>query len=199
MFRRLRDIVVRSSRAGHAYPAELAFMLRFPLRRLVLSPTEMVRRLAPAPAERVLELGPGPGYFSPQLAQAIPDGTLILVDLQPRMLHKVRRRLERKGFHNTLYYAADATALPLADQSLDVALLVAVLGETTDPPAAMRELYRVLRPGGRLNVTEQPGDPDFVPLQQLKVWALKVGFVPGQRWGRGYNYSLELTRPVDSA
>ncbi len=195
MFERIREIWRRSNTAGEPYPAELAFMLRNPLRRLILSPTELLRRLDLAPTDRVLELGPGPGYFSLAVARALPSGHLVLVDLQPAMLEKVRRRLTRAGITQASYHAANAHALPLIDGSIDVAFLVAVIGEVPDPNQALLELYRVLRPGGRLHVTEQPGDADFLPRDRITELAKSAGFEPGRHWGRGNNYSAEFLRP----
>lgn len=194
MFERLREIWRRSSTAGEPYPAELAFMLRNPLRRLILSPAQLLARLDLAPTDRVLELGPGPGYFSLAVARALPSGHLVLVDLQPAMLAKVRRRLTRAGVTWASYHVADAGALPLADGSIDVAFLVAVIGEVPDPNQALLELYRVIRPGGRLNVTEQPGDADFLPRERITELARAAGFEPGRHWGSGSNYSAEFLR-----
>lgn len=143
MFEHIREIWRRSSTAGEPYPAELAFLLRNPLRRFILSPAELVRRLEPEATDRILELGPGPGYFSVAAARAVPAGQLVLVDLQPAMLEKVRRRLTRSRIANASCLAADARDLPLADASIDAAFLVAVLGEVPNPNRALLELYRV--------------------------------------------------------
>lgn len=195
MFERIRAAWRRSAQAGEAYPPALAFMLRNPLRRLILSPTTLLRRLEPAPTDRVLELGPGPGYFSVHVARALPAGQLILVDLQSAMLAKARGRLQAAGLHNVSYHAADAQQLPLADASIDLAFLVAVLGEVPDPTAALAELARVIRPGGRLHLCEQPGDPDFIPRAEITRLATAAGFQPGRHWGRGRNYAAEFLRP----
>jgi uncharacterized protein len=153
------------------------------------------RRLDLQPTDRVLEVGPGPGYFSVAVARAIPDGILVLVDLQPAMLTKAQRRLGRAQVRNAVFQAADARALPCADGSIDVAFLVAVLGEVPDPDAALAELHRVIRPGGRLNLTEQPGDPDFIPHARITAMAQAAGFREGRHWGSRSNYSAEFLRP----
>lgn len=195
MFERIREILRRSREAGQAYPPQLALLLRNPLRRLILSPAELVRRLDLQPGDRVLELGPGPGFFSVDIARALPQGGLVLVDLQPAMLAKAQARLTRAGLDNVSYQAADARALPLDDGCIDVALLVAVLGEVPEPEVALKELFRVIRPGGRVNLTEQPGDPDFIPRKVITRMAESAGFRPGRHWGRGRNYSAEFLRP----
>jgi len=73
-------------------PYTQAGFLLNPLRPLVLPPQTMVERLELHPQARVLELGPGPRYFSPTVAAAVPEGELVLVDVQPEMLAMARRR-----------------------------------------------------------------------------------------------------------
>ncbi|MCC5888202.1 MAG: class I SAM-dependent methyltransferase [Gammaproteobacteria bacterium] len=195
MFERIREVLRRSREAGQAYPPQLALLLRNPLRRMILSPAELLRRLDVRPDDRVLELGPGPGYFSVDVARALPRGALLLVDLQPDMLAKAQARLTRAGQHNVSYHVADARALPLAEGCIDVAFLVAVLGEVPDQAAALSELFRVIRPGGRLNLTEQPGDPDFIPRDVITAMAEAAGFRAARHWGKGRNFSAEFLRP----
>ena len=67
---------------GTPMPHTHAAHLLNPLRALALSPRTLVRRLELKPDFAVLELGPGPGYFSPEVARAVPQGKLMLVDVQ---------------------------------------------------------------------------------------------------------------------
>lgn len=140
------------------------------------SPASLAERLHLEPDSRVLELGPGPGYFSPEIARRLPRGRLALCDLQVEMLRKARRRLRRSGARNWSCAAADAGALPYAAASFDVAFLVAVLGEVPDTDACLAALASVLRPGGRLSVTELPGDPDALPEPGVREKAEAAGF-----------------------
>ena len=87
-------------------------MLLFPLRRIVFSPEKLVRHLHLTRTSRVLEVGPGPGFFSIDVAQAIPEGRLELVDIQLDMLQKARGRLRRAGVRNTGSTQANAVTLP---------------------------------------------------------------------------------------
>jgi uncharacterized protein len=180
------------------FPHEYADSLLNPLRRLILSPAQLARRLALTPGMRVLELGPGPGYFSVELARRIGDGSLVLVDVQPEMLEKAARRLRRAQLTNVELRQGDARALPLEPASIDVALLVAVLGEVGgegEQMQALGELKRVLKPGGLLSITEQPGDVDRVPRKLLHARALAAGFVPAHAYGRLRSYTLNFRKP----
>ena len=166
-------------------PYTQAGHLLHPLRKLLLSPKQLVRRLELRPDLTVLELGPGPGYFSIEVARSLPEGKLILVDVQREMLDMARRRLEAQGLRNIDYVQADALRLPLEDASVDVAFSVAVLGEVSDPEAALRELRRVLRPGARISLTEDViGDPHSLRRPDLMKIAGNVGFSNPERRGR---------------
>ena len=154
-----RGVWSRFSGRG-TYPHELAAMLLFPLRRIVFSPEKLIRHLHLTRTSRVLEVGPGPGFFSIDVARAIPEGRLELVDIQLEMLEKARGRLRRAGVCNTGYTQASAVTLPFRSDAFDVAFLVAVLGEVSDPKACLVSIADVLRPGGLLSVAELPGDPD---------------------------------------
>lgn len=183
---RWKDIWRRFSGRG-TYPHELAIMLLLPVRRIVLSPEKLVANLHLTRTSRVLEIGPGPGFFSIDVAQAIPQGRLELVDIQVEMLQKARRRLHRAGLHNAGYTQANAVKLPFSSGAFDVAFLVAVLGEVPDPKACLLSIADALRPGGLLLVAELPGDPDALTEQQLRTLTQSTGleFVESVRVSRG--------------
>jgi ubiquinone/menaquinone biosynthesis C-methylase UbiE len=111
----------------------------------------------------VLEIGPGTGYYALEAAEWIGrDGRLEIFDLQQEMLDHTMRRARERGLDNVAATQGDATRLPFDDASFDAAYLVTVLGEIPDQDAALRELRRVLRPGGRLVVGEVALDPHVV-------------------------------------
>ena len=195
-FQRLRE-TFQSFFGRGTFPHQLAFLLEIPLRRLILSPEELADRLELTPTSRVLEIGPGPGYFSVEIARRIPGGHLELFDLQPEMLDKARRKFERAGVRNVGFTPGDAGALPFKENDFDVVFMVAVLGEIPDPSGCLRGAYRTLRPGGLLSITEQPGDPDFTPLESLIALAEPHGFQYVKCFGKGKNYTANFRRPTD--
>jgi uncharacterized protein len=143
-------------------PYQFSFILSSWLRRLVLPPETLVKRMDLSPTMTVLELGPGPGYFSHAIQSCLPQGRLLLVDLQREMLEIARSRFRSYGQEPMIFVQASGLDLPLAPSSVDAVVMVAVFGELPQPTLALQELYRVLKPGGLLSLTEQPGDPDFV-------------------------------------
>jgi ubiquinone/menaquinone biosynthesis C-methylase UbiE len=153
------------------HPAPLPYSQRFFVQGAhpFLGRQRLREILDPAPGERVLEVGPGTGYHSlPVAAWISPAGTLEIVDVIPEWLDHTVREAERQGLANVVPTRADATSLPFEDRSFDSAFLVQVLGEVPDQEAALRELGRVLKPGGRLVVGESVLDPHVVPLRALR-------------------------------
>jgi ubiquinone/menaquinone biosynthesis C-methylase UbiE len=150
--------------------------------------------LAPRAGERVLEIGPGTGYYTLDIAEWIgPNGRVEIFDLQQEFLDHVGRRAAGRGLGNVVPTQGDATALPYEDGSIDAVVLTAVLGEIPDPAAALREIRRVLKPGGRLVVGELFGDPHFTTQNSLKSQAAGAGLSFETHSGNRLAYFARLT------
>jgi len=89
---------------------------------------------------------------------------------------------------------ANGTALPFRSGAWDCVFLVAVLGEVPDPRSCVREIHRLLRPGGLLSLTEQPGDPDFIALPDARKLVEGAGFRLEKVYGGGKNYTLNFRK-----
>ncbi len=119
------------------------------------------RQLAPAqdlllgmaalhPGEEVVEIACGSGLVTARIADAVgPGGRVVATDLSDGMLERARRDAEGAGRGQISFQRADAETLELPDDSLDAALCALGLMYVPDPSAALREMGRVLRPGGR--------------------------------------------------
>ncbi|WP_025322606.1 class I SAM-dependent methyltransferase [Deferrisoma camini] len=188
------DIVRRFFGKG-VYPYQFSLLLGSFLRRLVLSPQKLADRLHLEQDSRVLEIGSGPGYFSVEVARRIPHGHLAVLDVQSEMLKRARRRIGTAGLRSVGFTQGDATNLPFGEGSFDVVFLVAVLGEVSDRAACLQGIYRCLRSPGLLSITEQPGDPDFLPLQAVRSLAEEQGFAFVSSCGRGKNYTVNFAKP----
>ena len=145
--------------------------------------------LDPKAGDRILEVGPGTGYYTLDVAEWVnPDGEVEILDLQREMLDHTIRRAGERGLVNVNPTQSDATSMPYEDDSFDAAFLVTVLGEIPDQEGALRELARVLKPGGRLVVGELLGDPHYVRLGPLRLRASGAGLAFERRVGNGLGY-----------
>ncbi len=107
--------------------------------------------LAVKSGERILDVGCGPGFYCAELLEEVgPEGSIVGLDSSASMLALAARRCE--GHSNVEFDEADATSLPVEDASFDGAMCVQVLEYVSDFAAGLAELYRALRPGGRVVV-----------------------------------------------
>ena len=150
--------------------------------------------LRPEAGERILEIGPGVGYYSLDIAEWIGSGgKLEIFDLQQEFLDHTTGRAAERGLTNLIATQGDATALPYEDASIDAVVLTAVLGEIPDPVAALRQIQRVLKPGGRLIVGELFGDPHFTTQASLKRQAGEADLVWQEHSGNWFAYFARLS------
>ncbi len=108
------------------------------------------------PAAEVLDIAGGTGDIARLLLNRVgKSGRVVLSDINPEMLAVGRARMEDLGLINGLEYVlANAEELPFEDQSFDAITIAFGLRNVTDKDAALREMHRVLRPGGQVNILE---------------------------------------------
>lgn len=112
------------------------------------------------PGQRVVEVGCGSGVFLPGLAERVgADGSVAAVDHSAALMEEARKRLA--GATNVSLHVADAYKLPFADSSFDAAHCERLLMHLEDPTAAIREMARVVRPGGVVVAAE----PDWTGIR----------------------------------
>jgi SAM-dependent methyltransferase len=156
--------------------------------------------LDPQPGERILEIGPGTGYYTLDMAEWVgPQGTVEIFDIQQEFLDHVILAAEGSGVSNVVATLGDATDLPFKDDSVDAVVLTAVLGEIPDRAAALREIERVLRPGGRLVVGELFGDPHFTTFASLQDQCGDAALQLEDRSGNWFGYFARFSSvPADA-
>jgi ubiquinone/menaquinone biosynthesis C-methylase UbiE len=104
-----------------------------------------------APGERVLDVACGTGLVTLAAARMVgPSGTVVGGDLSARMVDAGRRRADERRVANASFARMDAEHLALPDAGFDVVLCALGLMYLPDPAQAVREMWRVLRPGGRI-------------------------------------------------
>jgi arsenite methyltransferase len=126
------------------------------------------------PGEVVLDLGSGGGIDCFLAARKVgPQGKVIGLDMTPDMIKLARRNAKKLGATNVEFDYGEMEEMPLPDQSVDVIISNCVINLSPDKDAVFHEAYRVLRPGGRLSVSDMVVDGDLPPAVRanLNAWA----------------------------
>jgi arsenite methyltransferase len=114
---------------------------------------QVLKALQLRAGERVLDVGVGPGLLAYDMAEAVGrDGHVCGIDISEDMLAMSRNRCANQPW--TEYQRADATNLPYPDEDFDAAVSAQVYEYVANIPAALAELYRVMRPGGRVVIID---------------------------------------------
>jgi arsenite methyltransferase len=103
------------------------------------------------PGETVLDLGSGAGLDSILAARLVgPTGRVLGVDMTPEMIDKARHNVQAVGLTNVAFLNASVEHMPLEDSTADVAICNGLFNLCPDKPAALAEVFRAVKPGGRL-------------------------------------------------
>jgi ubiquinone/menaquinone biosynthesis C-methylase UbiE len=164
-----------------------------------ISRERLTEILEPGARERLLEVGPGTGYYSLPIAERLERGRLEVFDLQQEMVDHVMRRVGERGIENVTGWTGDAQDMLFERDRFDGAFLTMVLGEIPDQDATLRELARVVKPGGRVVVGESAVDPHYVTLGSLRERAERAGLEFERRSGGGLAYFARFRVPVATA
>jgi arsenite methyltransferase len=108
-----------------------------------------------APGEQVLDVGSGAGMDSLVAAQMVaPGGHVTGIDMTPEMLAKARAAADEMAADNVEFVPGEAEALPFDDETFDVVISNGVIDLVPDKDAVYSEIFRVLRPGGRIQIAD---------------------------------------------
>ncbi|MGH9841668.1 MAG: class I SAM-dependent methyltransferase [Blastocatellia bacterium] len=147
-----------------------------------------VERLSLQPGARVLDVCSGSGASAlPAAERVAPDGRVLAVDLAEGLLDLARAKAERCGLGNIEFRVGDFEELGLPDQSFDAVICVFGIFFVPDMPRAVRELWRMLRPGGQLAITTwgpnfcEPANTIFWDTVRAERPDLYKGFNPWDR------------------
>jgi ubiquinone/menaquinone biosynthesis C-methylase UbiE len=114
--------------------------------------------------QTVLDLGCGAGLDSILAARRVgPTGKVIGVDFSGEMVEKARRNADAVGLSNVAFLQAEVDTMPLTDESVDVVISNGVFNLCIDKPRVVAEAFRVLRPGGRIQMADILLDDGVTP------------------------------------
>jgi SAM-dependent methyltransferase len=181
------------------YDGEMLANLPKEVTDLSLGCGDPVTLAALLPGQVVLDLGSGGGIDCFLAAERVgAAGRVIGVDMTPQMLERARRNKAKIGADNVEFRLGEIEHLPVADNSVDVVISNCVINLSTDKEQVFREIYRVLKPGGRLAVSDivTNGDLPEAVKNDLVAWA---GCVAGVVDIEVYKQAIEKAGLVDVA
>lgn len=141
--------------------------------------------------EIILDAGAGSGYFSLIIAEKLTSGKLICLDLSEEMLYKLKKRTAQKGLDEKIQaIKGRASSVPIKNKSIDLAVSNAVFHELSNPDSVLGEIIRILKPGGRVIITDfrdtqlgrrmgmhRDGAHGAFSINELKFLLIKTGFI----------------------
>ena len=161
-----RDVATDPTKGFHFHVGRpLAKMLDYPMAIVDALPDHVVESFAGVnnpfsmgelrPGETVLDIGSGAGFDSILAAQMVgPEGHVTGVDMTPEMREKAAMNASLLGLRNVEFIDGLAERLPLADALVDVVISNGVINLCPDKAAVFREINRVLKPGGRVQIAD---------------------------------------------
>lgn len=118
------------------------------------------------PGEHVVDLGSGAGIDAILAARRVgPEGRVTGVDLLPEMCERARRHAELAGVDNVVFVESEIEALPVADASVDVVISNGVVSLSARKARVLAEAHRVLRPGGRICLSDMTLEEEQLPTE----------------------------------
>jgi len=179
-------------------PAFLGRIFDSDLRRKMQSPEKVIQRSGIQKGMQVLEIGCGSGAITTFVARAVGNkGNVYALDIQPEMLQQLENKLpqpENKDITNIKLIESSAYDLPFDDNSLDLVFMVTVFGEIPDHDKALKEIKRVLKPGGILAITELFLDPDYLLKSTVTKKGGEAGFILDEISGSFWHYTIRFKK-----
>jgi ubiquinone/menaquinone biosynthesis C-methylase UbiE len=161
------QVLIRAVARFFHYPAPpfITPLLNSRLRERWQPADVVLERSRVSAGKKVLEVGSGGGYFLPRAAARVGEtGKVYALDISPEMIRIAQHFLFERApshFDRVEFLERSAYDLPFDDDTLDVVYFVGSLMEIPHPDHSLKAVYRVLKPGGTVSITEVLPDPDY--------------------------------------
>lgn len=157
-----------------------------------------LRQLALQPGMYVVDVGCGSGRFTVPLAQQVGStGEVLGIDVKAGKLQRAKYRLQASGIRWVRFEHTGAGEGKLTHERFDRAVLFAVLGEMSNREAALAEIFRTLKPGGILSITEGFLDPHYQSQERVRDLAQAAGFVEESCGGNRWCFTMNFLKHPD--
>jgi len=144
-----------------------AAWLERPEREAEEAPSKAIAALNIRPGQVVADIGAGSGYYSVRLARAVgPTGRVYATDIQPEMLTLLKKKVDADKFANIELVLGTETDTRLPDGAIDLAVMVDVYHELSQPQAFLKSVRRALKKNGRLVLIEFRKEDPRVPIRE---------------------------------
>jgi len=128
-------------------------------------PDEMVANLKLRPTDVVADIGAGSGYYTFRMAELVPQGKVLAVDIQPQMLEMIESRKSSEGVSNIEGVLGDMEDTHLPANQVDLVLLVDAYHEFSHPWEMMQSIVEGLKSGGRVVLLEYRAEDSSIPIR----------------------------------
>jgi ubiquinone/menaquinone biosynthesis C-methylase UbiE len=175
-----------------AIPYGWSWLLENPWRKYYRNPERTAEQCGFQSTDTVLEIGCGSGLFTRAFASRC--ARLISQDLEPRYVQEAKTKV--KDLSHVEFMTGDVRNLELINLA-DVVVMISVLPEIPDPVMALKACVRALRPGGRILISQELFEPEYVTSETIDAWALAAGLEVEVRSGNVWIYlnSYRLPKP----
>ena len=129
--------------------------------------SQAIANLNIRPGEDIADIGAGSGYYTFRMAELAPEGKVYAVDIQPEMLALMDEKIRTEGIENVELVQGSEFSPQLAENSVDLVIMVDVYHELAYPREMMENIVSALRPAGRFVLLEYRTEDPEVPIKRL--------------------------------
>lgn len=187
-----------SQRKQIPFPAWLSWLfLDNPIAEVFINTPKTIDRIGLCSGEHGIDIGCGSGRLAIPAAKKVGvSGSIVAFDIQPEMLELAQQKANQAHLSNIVFHCGDITTdNTFSPNSFDRVWLVTVLGEIPEQIAALKNIYRLLKPGGVLSITEIFGDPHYQTKNTVLKLGRQIGFEPYRYWGNVLSFTQNFIKP----